>query len=259
MNKKVIFSIIVALVLGGGIIAGVYLVSKNQDIREKAAPATSLSFNPSTQNLKQGQGLSTSVKMDTGENSVTGIDIEITFNPAVFQISQLSPTSSIAVFTNVITNQIDNTGGKARFSAFTIDKTKAVKGNVSIITISGTVVAGAPVGAYQISFGPLTNIAATLEGQNVVINKTASTINVAVASAAGGATATPTSQPQATSTPTVTSVATATATSNLGGGGGYTATPTPALPVAGVSLPFMLSAGLGVGLLLLSALAGIAI
>lgn len=268
-SKKFLVSALIFIVLAVGIVAGVYLVQSNQDIREKAAPATNLSFFPSSQTKSPGQTINLTINADTGENLITGIDIEVSFDPSVIQLTSMTPMSAISPLSTVIKNGvIDNTAGTARYAAFTIDRNGAVSGNLDVISLTGTIVNGAPDGTSTVDFTSLTTISAVDEGVNVIVNETPATITVSAAGIGGsGATATPTS------------VATAVATASpsptpVGGVGGAgvtlpTATPTrtptprpataapattlpPDVPETGVSLPFMASLVLGLGAIIFS-------
>ncbi len=266
MNKKLLFSIIGVVVLAAGMIAGILLVQRNQELRERAAPATNLSLIPGTQSIQAGQPFTLNVKMDTGANYVTAVDLDLTFNPAVFQISKIQPTSSLANFTTVITSQVDNTGGKIRYAVLNLDKTTAINGSVNILTITGNIVSTSGNGQYQFAFGPETSAAATQEGVNVVVNKTGASVTVtggsgtgptATATSKATATATSTSKATATATSKGTSTAKATATSTstikttataTSTTAGATTAPTnPPIPETGVSLPVV--AGMGIGIM----------
>lgn len=262
---KIILSILGFLVLGAGIIAGVYLVSKNQDIREKAAPATTLSLFPSSQEKSGGQTFNLTIKANSGENKITGIDIEVKFNPAVIQMTQMSATSAISNLSTVIKNgEINNITGKARFVAFTASKDNAISGSLDIITLSGTIVSGAPVGNAQITFSDSSTVAAADEGVNVII--TTAPANISVSSFDGSNVVSPTPTSVATSA-SRTATPTQAATLAPGGVGGgnvtqptatATATTTPQatvpadVPVTGVSLPLIGSLSLGIVALVFS-------
>ncbi len=253
MSKKFIFSIITIIILGGGILAGTYLVSQNQDIREKAAPATSLSLEPSTQGKNPGQTFNLIVNADTGENKITGVDVDLTFNPEVMQITQMVAMPAISNLSSIIKNgEIDNTAGRARFATYTANKDQAVSGNLNMISVTGTILTNAVGGSYQISFSDVTTLAAADEGVNVVINKSPATVVVS-----GGVVDDPTPTPTdggigggdiklPTSTPTPTTRATATTRPTV-------APTVPSdLPVTGVSFPLIGSLGLGVAALVFS-------
>ena len=266
-TKKVIFSVFAFLILASGIVAGVYLVQKDQDIREKAAPATNLSFVPSSVSRNPGQTLNLTVNANTGENKITGIDIEISFVPAVIQLSEMKPMPAISPLSTIIKNGvIDNTAGKARYAAFTINRDDAVFGDLNILSLTGTIVSSAVSGSSDVSFTTLTTISAVDEGVNVIVNKTSANVSVSSGSTQSTATASPTSAG-------ATATASPVPTGGVGGAGITTATPTPTrtptvapttttttaptstlppVPVTGVSLPLFGTVTLGVGALILS-------
>lgn len=270
-TKKIIFSVFAFLILASGIVAGVYLVQKDQDIREKAAPATSLSFIPSSVTRNPGQTLNLTVNANTGENKITGIDIEISFDPAVIQLSEMDPMPAISPLSTVIKNGvIDNTTGKARYAAFTINRDDAVFGSLDVLSLTGTIVNSAVSGSSEVSFTTLTTISAVDEGVNVIVNKSSATVNVSSGSTQSTATASPT----AAGTAVATASPAPTATGGVGGAGITTATPIPTrtptvapttnattepvetlppdVPVTGVSLPLMGTVTLGLGAIILS-------
>jgi len=239
MSKlKLTFSIFGLLLLVAGLISGTILVRKNQDIREKAAPASSLSIFPISQNKFPGQSINLSVKLNTGENQVTGIDIQLIFDPSAIQLSQISATSAIVSFRNVIKNEINNSGGTARFAAFTLDKLEAISGDLDILNISGSILNSATSGSYQISFDSITSVSAVDEGQNVLISMVPGTIDVS-----GGIVPTnsPTFTPTPTNTFTSTTIPTATPTISLNSTLTSEATIPPNLPVSGISFPTIVS------------------
>jgi len=247
MNKKVIIGILITLIIVVGLVVGVILVGRNQEIREKAAPATSLSITPGAQSKLPGQSFTLNVLMDTGENQVTGADIVLDYDPVAIEVVSISKGSGISVFDQEIKNNIDSVAGKVSYSAFTLNSANAISGSgVAVLTINAQVKSTATGGTFTISFGTQTAVAATQEGQNVLTSSTPASITVGVIASP---TSTPTTAP--TSTPTPTSL------SNVDGGTTVTtstSTPTPTtsagtatLPDAGVSSPTVL--GLGIGFL----------
>lgn len=164
-------------VLVVGITAGVILSKNDQNINESAAPATKLSFSPTSQEVGFGSGFTEQIVMDSGENKVTGIDIQLTYDSNKIHINEVKPTTGISNFNTVIKNEIDNSAGKLRYTAFTFDRNLAVSGNLNILTLSGNVVAN-NVGSYEISFKPETVIIAVDEGDNVLTNTQSATIKV---------------------------------------------------------------------------------
>lgn len=281
MNKtgKIIISVVGFLVLAAGIVAGTYLVQKNQDIREKAAPSTNLSFFPSVVTKSAGQTFDLTINADTGENKLTGIDVEIAYDPNVIELVSVTPTSSIVSLSTVIKDGTpNNTTGLARFAVFTVMKTDAVSGNLDIINISGKVKAGAANGQYPITFTQTTTMAAVDEGLSVVVNTTPANVTVS-STGSSGATATATSTATRTPSPTpttaggvggaqitlptatattksataaATATTKATVTSSSATAKPAAATTPPDLPVTGVSLPFVGGIVLGMGAIIAS-------
>lgn len=175
-----IFKVLGGAIVIAGVIAGTILVQKNQDIREKAAPATTLFIIPSSQDANPSQtNLGSIVVMDTSVNAVVGLDLEISYDPAIFEVTSISQGSGIVNFDSEVRNLVDNTNGKIEYSVFTIDKTKAVTGSdLEVLNISYGVKAGATVGTHTFSFTGNTAIAATNEGQNVLVGSNPSSVNV---------------------------------------------------------------------------------
>ena len=227
-TAKISLSVVGLLVLFGGLIAGVFLVRRQQEIREKAAPATSLSISPPTQSKNPGQTLNFSVRMDTGENQVTGLDIRLSFDPSAIEIVSIQQGSGILNLNQQFISNSDNTAGQIAYSTYTAEKTKAVQGTgLEVLNISASVKTDALAGSYTLSFLPSTAVAGLSEGQNVLTGTTPAIISVL---AALGGTPTPTPTPAPTPTPTPPGV----------GGGGATPTPTPtptASPVGGEATP----------------------
>lgn len=275
-NKKLLFGIIGTIVLALAVVAGVFLIKQNQDLREKAAPATTMSITPSTQTKNPGDTVTFSANMTTNENSVTGIDIKINFDPNVLEVTSLQKGTGISGFDTTITNNFDNTAGTITFVMFTLDRTKAATGsNIEALKVNAKVKASAPAGIYNLTFDPTTSASASQEGQNVLVGKTGGKITVGsgaggatptatatATSASGTRTATPTATATSasgtrTATPTATATSTsasqATATATATSVANATATPTPfPVPETGASLPTILGAGLGFIILIVS-------
>lgn len=237
--KKVIFILIGVLILISGVAVGIYLVGKNQDMREKAAPSTNVSIYPSTQTKARGDDVNFNVVMDTGSNQITTLDLVLSFDPQALQITSITKGVGIVDFTSELKNSFDNVGGKIYYSNFAVDKTKAVTGTgLTILTITGKVKDNAASGSYQMAFLPQTTVAGLTEGVNVLVAKTQGTLIV--------------SGVQATSTPSPTPNPTATPVP----GSAPTSTPVPVpttrpLPVSGASTPTFLFAGLGAFLIII--------
>jgi hypothetical protein len=267
-KTKIVLTIFISLVLVGGVVAGVFLVAQNQELARKAAPATTLSISPSSQAKAPSQSITFTVKMDTGENKVTAADLDIRYNPAILNVISIQKSASLSDFSEPV-KRIDNTTGTIAYSFFNSDKTKALSGNLDVITVTGEIKSTAVAGSYTFSFGSSTVIAGLNEGQNVLANKTDGIFTITGSTPTltptptpkSNPTSTPTSYPSSTptftptpnvtSTPNNTPTPTPTDNSDNRGGGNIiyttsTPTPVPSIPVSGVSWPTILSLGVGI-------------
>lgn len=177
-NKKRLNTIIALSLTILGIIAGVNLINKPQNINEKAAPATSLLLTPSIQEVNLGKSFTNIVTVDSGENKITGIDLELKFDPTVMKIDEIKPTSELVNFNTIIKNEIDNTNGKIRYTAFTFDKNLAISGKLGLLTIVGSVPNNGTQGTFKIEFSDTSIIIATGEGQNTITSITNAEVKI---------------------------------------------------------------------------------
>lgn len=251
MKKKgVIFSIFGMVVLLGGIAAGALLVKRNQDFRERAAPATVLRLATTSSSVAPGDSFNIDVLMDTGENSVTGVDIIVEFDANNFAVTSVQKGNGITGFTNEIRNTYDNVGGTVTYSAFTLDSLSAVTGSgIAVLRVGFASKGTSSTGSYPFDFGAATAVAGTGEGQNVLIDTIPVSVTITGGGTGGGdllsdtptptptATATPTTGGVPTGTATSTPTATATASPGVGGAGLPTKTPTPT-PTTSSATPF---------------------
>src|ERR1035437_5337775 len=144
MSKvKIITVFLGSLFLIAALAIGLTLVSKKQTITEKAAPVTTLTISPSSQNVYAGQDFSLSVQMNTGSNAVSGMDLNLNFDPNSIQVNSIAIGSAILNLTRVPRNPpIDNVNGKIYYSAFSTS-TSVTGSNLDVLDINGTVKPGA--------------------------------------------------------------------------------------------------------------------
>src|SRR3989344_464812 len=169
-NKKAILSILGLLIIIGGTVAGFILVKKNQEIREEAAPATTLRFSPPSISKNPGDSFDISVQINTSgsgsQNSVTVYKTVITFNPAIFEVTSVQKSPFAASLNETIpgVDKTDNTEGKITTQAHTLNKDNALKGEGELLRISGKVKDTATAGSYSFEFASDTKIAGLDEG-----------------------------------------------------------------------------------------------
>src|SRR3990170_3790774 len=133
--KKAIFPLLGVFLLVGAVGAGVLLVQRSQDIREKAAPATTLAFSPATKTAKVGDTFDVNVAINTGSNLVIAAELYLNFNPAVLELTTAVP-GTFFPSPQVVGPTINNTAGTASFILYlpTSAAPKTGSGNVAKLT-----------------------------------------------------------------------------------------------------------------------------
>jgi hypothetical protein len=218
---KKILIIIGSLILLAAIPITIYLVRHNQELRSKAAPATSLSFSPSTVTAKIGDTFTLNIQIDTGENEVFVADLHIAYDPTKLEAQSIT---NGPLFPNVLTSGAIDSSGKAKIMVGASSTTNPVTGTGTAATIKFKALA-ATSGQISIQFiSPDTYVGANQEDStNVLIGSVPAKVTITNTSN------TPTSTPTPTitiSTPTPTSKTTPTPTSTTSTLT-PTATPTP--------------------------------
>lgn len=123
--KKIVFVVVAAILLITAPVI-VYFVGNQQDIRSRAAPATTLSFSPSTISAAVDSQFTLNVAINTGTNSVTAVKLVITFDSTKLEATSItngefapkitasgvvsSGTASITVAADSTVNPIKGTG-----------------------------------------------------------------------------------------------------------------------------------------------------
>lgn len=78
--KRIVF-IIVSILILLAIPLTVLLVSRNQELRKRAAPATTLTLTPTTLTKQVGDEFTLDVHMDTATNQVVAVQVSLAFDP----------------------------------------------------------------------------------------------------------------------------------------------------------------------------------
>lgn len=206
--KRVVVVISILLLLIA-VPVGVFYMRQQQDIRSRAAPATTLSFSPSTASKKQGDTFSLDVVVNTGSNTISAADLAINTDATKVKITGMTVGSFLT------TTLVAETHTDSR-AAVTLGSPPASpkQGTGTLATVTFVVV-GAN-GSAQITFNG-SQVAGIGEQGNVLSGTTAATITMSAGS--GASTPTPTPIPtQGGGTPTPTPGT---------GGAQITVTPTP--------------------------------
>lgn len=173
LNKIIFLSLAVI-----ALVASLTLIKQNQNINENAAPETKLFITPSFQEVNLGKNFTTTITLDSGENKVTGIDLQLSYDPSQLKINEMKQTTEISSFNTILKNEIDDITGKLRYSSFTFDKNKSVSGKFNILTIYGSVPSSSKEGSSDITINGPSIVIAADEGQNVLTNLGVGTIKI---------------------------------------------------------------------------------
>jgi len=242
-STKIILAVVAVIVLVGGLALGIYLSSQEQDTRSDASPATTLVVSPSSQSKLPGQSVAFTVLMDTGPNQVTGVDLELTYDPTVLEIENVIKGSGISVFDQITKSSTDPDAGTISYSAFTASAASSVKGpSLEALRVSARVLDTAEAGNYTLGFAATTSVTGVNNGGNVLISNTPGSLAILAPANILG-------DPVSSGPPSATPSGTATATPSGTATASPTATPDTLID-AGVSLPTLLNVVMGIGVIL---------
>lgn len=198
MNKKPLFYLTVGFLLLISLVASVALVNRQQTLKSRAIPDTSVSFTVEPTPIHPNDLFVARVKVNTGTNSIVGGDFNITYDRSKFIAEAVTDGRflSNAQFPGTIDLGTDD--GRLSFSIIQEAGHPARKGTGDIAFIRFKALA---VGSSVLAFENTTIIAAINESlQNVLVNMSPATVNITTPSP----TPTPTPSPSPTPTPTPT-------------------------------------------------------
>jgi len=200
MNKKIVIILAIVILAIVGIAGGSYLVKQRQEIRKKAAPATTIAFQPATAEAKVGETVNFDVLVNTGTNSLAAVRLDIDYDQSVLQATSLTFSSLLPTILRPINiSQPGKVTGSAGVATGTLISGTGQK----IASLSFKVLSTAPLGT-TISFGSNTLASsATTEdpNKNLIVSKNPAKIVIA---SLPEPTPTPTSAPAPTTIPTAT-------------------------------------------------------
>lgn len=193
-TNKTLLGLIAIIFLVFSILLGSLTLRNKQNIAEKASGSSKLYISPSTLNVSKNEDLNVSVKIDTNSDQVTGIDLVLNFDNKFIHINSIEAGSDISGFSNVFINDIDNSQGVINFSAFTIDKSLAIKGSdLEILKINASIIPSS--GNTIISFDPTSAVSATNESSSVLTDTSSLSLTIIAPTLAPTASPLPTSAP----------------------------------------------------------------
>jgi len=222
MNKRIL-SILILIFLLLSLPVAIWLVKRQQEIRMRAAPATTLAISPPSITKTVGDSFILQITVNTETNSLVAADLDINFNPQVLEVTGISPGEFFTSPTEA-SKTINNTAGNILY-ALTSFTAQPGSGNLASVVFNAK-----GVGTSPLSFGSRTGVYAS-GGENVLQQTSPGTVNIASV-----ATPTPTPTPAVgggeipSSTPTPTPP-------GQGGGTIPTSTPTPKPTATSTPIP----------------------
>ncbi len=204
--KKIILLIVVVLTLVA-IPVTVFVARQRQELRKKAAPATTLSFSPASVTKKVADVFSFEVRIDTAENQVVAAELHITFDPAVLEAQSIT---NGPLFPNILASgQVER--GAANITVGAASATTPITGTGTAVVVKFKALAPT-TSPVSVRFAPTTFVGALGESAtNVLVGSTPATVTVT------GTTTTTTTATQSATIPTPTPTTTATQSAQASG------------------------------------------
>lgn len=205
----------------------IFVAGQRQEVRKKAAPATTIALSPATLSKKSGDVFTMEVTIDTGDNQVVAAELHITFDQTKLEAQAITNGS---LFPNVLASGTVEPGA-ASMTVGAADAKQPVRGTGTIATIK-FIAKEKTDSPTSIKLGSNTFVGGLGEGATNVL---AGTMPASVTITKDIVNSTPTPTPVPTLTPTPTST-TSQATSSAQLTPIPSATPTPAVSASTDSL-----------------------
>lgn len=185
-GMKRVLVIVIGILLLLAIPVTVFFVGQRQEIRKRAAPATSLTLTPQTNTKKVGDKFTVEVQIDTGTNQVTQATLHILFDASLLQADSITQGP---LFPKIYLSGVVNPGS----ASITVGATSTTQpitgtGTAAILQFTALKATTAPA---TISFANDTFVGGLGEEKANVLS-TSSPANVTILTAGGEALSTPT-------------------------------------------------------------------
>lgn len=131
--KKIFLYLVIGIIFLA-IPVTVILVNRNQELRKRAAPASTIAFFPPSQTVNEGQSFSLDVKLDTATNQVGLVQIRVVYDPAFLEAVDITNNPEFAP-TIQVSKKIDP-NGKVSISVGAKDTLHPIIGSGSVATLS---------------------------------------------------------------------------------------------------------------------------
>jgi hypothetical protein len=210
----------------------VFLTRQRQEIRQQAAPATSLYFDPNDVTKNVNDTFDLPIKIDTGENTVGAVQIKLQYDAAYLEVLQF--TKNDAAFPTELVNDIQD--GSASITVSTLQQIGAGQhgSGITVVTAKFKAKAATGAGGTQITFAPGTKATSATNADidtDLLVAKPPAKVTITAATGAS-----PSPSPSGSAVPSPSAGSTSPTPSPSGvqvspsatpGTGGGTASPTP--------------------------------
>jgi len=189
--KKIVF-LVVGLLLLVTIPAIVYFAGLQQDIRSRAAPASTISFNPTTITKPVDEQFTVNIDINTGTNSVTAVKVVVLFDSTKLEATSITN----GAFAPKITASGVVAAGNASITVAANSTTSPMQGTgtVAIIRFKGKAATTTPI---KLEFDPTTFASGLTESTNVITTKGTASVIITGTTAAANTAISPTATPTA--------------------------------------------------------------
>lgn len=171
---KKLWLIIISLLLVGILPLAIHLVGQRQEIRKKAAPATTLTVIPAANAKKVGDTFSIEITIDTGENQIVAVELHLSYDPTKLEAQTIT---NGPLFPNILTSGTIG-AGETSITVGAKDAKQPITGTstVAVIKFKAKAKTDSPT---AIKLSPNTFVGGLGEGAtNVLVGTTPSTVTI---------------------------------------------------------------------------------
>ena len=173
-GMKKFWLLIVSLLLIGILPAAIYLVGQSQEIRNKAAPATTLSIIPAISSKKTNDVFSIEITIDTGENQVVASELHLSYDPTKLEAQTIT---NGPLFPNILASGTIE-AGLASITVGAADAKQPIKGKSTVAVVRFKAIARTD-SPTAIKLAPNTFVGGLGEGAvNVLVGTTPATVTI---------------------------------------------------------------------------------
>src|SRR3989344_6583540 len=143
MNVRKYLPVVILIFVLFSIYITLTLTRQRQEIREEAAPATTLRFNPGSIVAAPGATVILPIEMTTGINQIAGVELHVAYDPTKFDLVSFEKTAAVyeqipetapagSAVLNVLSNPAQPISGTLVIANLTLQAKTGVTGTESI-------------------------------------------------------------------------------------------------------------------------------